>query len=399
MRHFTQTLCTQPMHPKTFVIAFFGTLASVCMGFLTILYYLSHIYEHNSFSTIVTRQQKNGSMYGTLLNENVFGYKLELIRQTKPDIIALGSSRVLQFRQEYFTTSFGNAGNAMNTLKEGEYFLEEILKIYKPQLIILGLDFWFFSPYFTNFRDAPYHTITGTGISAEKILTILQLIAQGEFFHLHYIVDNHFITNPYTTLDSLGLNAINKGRGFLPDGSYVYGEVFEKTPTKDVHFANTLQRIEQGNSRFEYAKTVDMTRITDLLKILSLLEQNNIKVVLFIPPIAPSIYTAMQEKAENYGYIDELFATMKALNLKVFNYHNPNTLHNDDCEFIDGFHGGDVYYARILQDMAKQNSLLKEHTNFARLQTIITTQNGKALAKTSISPHSEQDFLNLGCKK
>ena len=76
--------------------------------------YLAANYENNSYSDIVKRQIKNDSIYGTSLNQNTFSYKLELIKNVAPKIIALGSSRIMQFRKEDFNTSFINAGGAMN---------------------------------------------------------------------------------------------------------------------------------------------------------------------------------------------------------------------------------------------------------------------------------------------
>ena len=87
------------------------------------------IFEHNSFESIVKRQLNHNSIYGTALNENVFAYKLELVKQTKPKIVALGSSRVLQLREEFFRDSFVSAGNAMNTLKEAKVVFRRSFKV------------------------------------------------------------------------------------------------------------------------------------------------------------------------------------------------------------------------------------------------------------------------------
>lgn len=392
-------LLGDPMQPKGFVLLCCGIFVFLCGVFGFLLYYLSLIFEHNSFSEIVLRQKEKDSIYGTSLNENIFGYKLALINQHKPDIIALGGSRVLQFRQEYFNAPFINAGNAMNNLLEGEAFLKAMLATHKPKLVILGVTLWHFNEAFPNLASLPYHKINGTNITSQKLLTIAKMTLLGELFYPRYLFDNSFIPSPYLTLDSLGLNAINNSRGFLPDGSYVYGDVFQNKPAHDAHFIDTLQRIEQGNGRFEYATTFDTTRVQDFLRILALLKTNDIDVVLFVPPVAPSIYAAMHTKGDKYRYIDKLFLEFDRLGLKVFNYHNPAVLNNDDCEFLDGFHGGDTFYARILHDMASNEPILAHYVKDDILQEIITKSSGKAFAKTSIAPYPEQDFLQLGCKK
>ena len=387
------------MKYKKFVLSYFMILLIFGLLLAGIFYYLSRIFEHNSFESIVKRQLNHNSIYGTALNENVFAYKLELVKQTKPKIVALGSSRVLQLREEFFRDSFVSAGNAMNTLKEGRLFLEEVLKFYKPDIVILGLGVWWFNPLYPNYEKGEYFNINGKNISGAKVRDIVKHIYNRQFFQSQYLLDNHFITNPYSNLDSLGLNAIYNGRGFLKDGSYLYGEIFKDEKTKDANFADTFWRIENSNSQFAYASHIDVKRMQDLFDILNLLEKHNIQVVIFIPPLAPSMYKAMQDKQEKYAYIDELFMTLQNNQIYFFNYHNPAVLKDDDCEFLDGFHGGDVFYARILADMAQKSEILQPYVNIPYLTELIHTHKGRVFSKDSISDLKEQDFLNLGCGK
>lgn len=386
------------MKYKKFVLSYFVILLIFGLLLAGIFYYLSRIFEHNSFESIVKRQLEHNSIYGTALNENVFGYKLELVKQTKPKIIALGSSRVLQLREEFFRDSFVSAGNAMNTLKEGRLFLEEVLKFYKPDIVILGLDIWWFNALYPNYETGEYLNITGTNINMTKILDTAKHIYDQQL-PFQYLLDNHFIANPYSNLDSLGLNAIYNSRGFFKDGSYLYGEILKMKKTKDANFTDTLLRVTQGVSRFEYASHIDVKRMQDLFDILNILRKHNIQVVIFIPPLAPSIYKAIQEKQEKYAYIDELFTSLEKNHITFFNYHNPAVLKDDDCEFLDGFHGGDVFYARILADMAQKSEILQPYVNIPYLTELIHTHKGRVFSKDSISDLKEQDFLGLGCGK
>lgn len=386
------------MKYKKFVLSYFMILLIFGLLLAGIFYYLSRIFEHNSFESIVKRQLNHNSIYGTALNENVFGYKLELVKQTKPKIIALGSSRVLQLREKFFRDSFVSAGNAMNTLKEGRLFLEEVLKFYKPDIVILGLDIWWFNALYPNYETGEYFNITGTNINMTKILDTAKHIYDQQL-PFQYLLDNHFIANPYSNLDSLGLNAIYNSRGFFKDGSYIYGEIFKDEKDKDANFTDTLLLVTQGISRFAYASHIDVKRMQDLFDILNLLRKHNIQVVIFIPPLAPSVYKAMQDKQEKYAYIDELFMTLQNNQIYFFNYHNPAVLKDDDCEFLDGFHGGDVFYARILADMAQNNEILQPYVNIPYLTELIHTHKGRVFSQDSISDLKEQDFLNLGCGK
>ena len=110
----------------------------------SIYIYLVSIKENIDTKDSVQRQINNDSIYN-VDNMNMFNYKKELVKNIKPKIISLGSSRVMQFREESFNTKFITAGGAMNHLNEGYLFLQEITKYHKPEIIILGLDFWWFN--------------------------------------------------------------------------------------------------------------------------------------------------------------------------------------------------------------------------------------------------------------
>ena len=75
-----------------------------------------------------------------------------------PEIVSLGSSRVMQFRDSHFSGSFVNAGGAMNSIAEGRDFLEYIVDNDNLKLLIIGVDFWWFNdkfidPFKVNYKN------------------------------------------------------------------------------------------------------------------------------------------------------------------------------------------------------------------------------------------------------
>ena len=71
--------------------------------------------EDTTIEKIVKFQLEKDAIYNPL-DFNTLQYKLELIKNKKPEIIALGSSRVMQFREESFNTKFITAGGAMKDI-------------------------------------------------------------------------------------------------------------------------------------------------------------------------------------------------------------------------------------------------------------------------------------------
>jgi hypothetical protein len=377
----------------------------ICLGLGVLIFisikYLENIYEHNTYKEIINRQIQNNSIYGTALNQNTFGYKLELIKQIRPEIIALGSSRVMQFREESFNNTFINAGGAMGNLSEGILFLNQMLKYHKPKHIILGLDFW----WFTDNRKEPkfylHHKNTGDILTQKKILQPYYWLFNGKIKleSFKYIVSNDLIPNPLTKHDSLGIQAINTSNGFRKDGSYSYGKyIFGFKKSKDEKFKNTFSRIEQGINRFEYGEYLSSKKFNKLKEILNILKENNINVTIVIPPLSPSAYNKLQEHKEDYKYINNLFTKLNKID--YFNFHNIASINATDCEFIDGFHGGDIVYQRILKVISEKNNYLRKAINIIQIKKNINIYKGKVLSIEDeyFYNSKEIDFLKLGCR-
>ena len=70
----------------------------------------------------------------------------------------------------------------------------------------------------------------------------------------------------------------------------------------------------------------------------------------------------------------------------------------NDCEFVDGFHGGEVVFARILARMAEDaGNGLAPFVNMERLRLAARTHAGEMLVDTRFrrAGDREADFLNL----
>ncbi len=78
----------------------------------------------------------------------------------------------------------------------------------------------------------------------------------------------------------------------------------------------------------------------------------------------------------------------------------PRAFASNDCEFIDGFHGGEVTYARILRAMADRWPALLSYVNMERLNAAIRDWQGHALVPDErLTNLPETDFMRFGCSK
>lgn len=86
------------------------------------------------------------ALFGSGVSQDFVDYKLRLYAAVKPAITVVGSSRVMQFRATCFRKPFLNMGGVAGNLAVLRSTIEAMLRIHKPEAVILGLDFWWFLP-------------------------------------------------------------------------------------------------------------------------------------------------------------------------------------------------------------------------------------------------------------
>jgi hypothetical protein len=370
------------------------------------LLFITNAHEHTTYGEIVKIQQAKNAIYGTALNQNTFAYKIELVRNTKPKIIALGSSRVLELREEFFNASFVNCGGAMNNLEEGKVFLAELFRHHKPEVLILGLDFWWFSDGFSQRENFDYHRNTGADLTLDKLIKPYDFLVSSKINLRDYLQillfknDKNHITN----YNNLGLTAIKRSDGFRKDGSYLYANTI-------AGFAPEGQRITGFNDkldpkrRFEFGPNLSQGRINALIDIIEMCIHNSVMPVMIIPPVTTMAYQRIITRPEKYGYVFRFQEYVKSIPFETYDFHDIKKAGSNDCECIDGFHIGDVAYQRILLKILNQNqaSVISGYVNASLIERMVREHEGKVMTVFETDRgrfnYKETDFLKLGCQK
>ncbi len=94
---------------KYLLIFFLFACGAPLIGLLNFLFFKKS-YEFEHVDTLVRLQLQAKALYYPALHEVTYPYKLALFQRLKPKIVAMGSSRVQQFRGHYFTAPFVNLG-------------------------------------------------------------------------------------------------------------------------------------------------------------------------------------------------------------------------------------------------------------------------------------------------
>lgn len=345
--------------------------------------------EYLPVPDILSRIEKTGGLYGSAILSNVFWLKQEIYRQAKPDVAVLGSSRVLQFRKDFFKPSFANLGN-MHNLAQVIQMAETAVVKDKPKLLILAVDFWWFNPGYENdeFTTNP----------PDARMTVADLFDAAGWLFKGKLSPRDIWRILAKDTPNIGITAIARGDGFDAYGSYYNDSlVTGATKHRDAQFALTLSLIKDGKQRFARAAAPDKKKLQEFARLLRQLRRSGVPTIVFIPPLAPAVIDDMAKHPKWSAYVRPALAEVEKLvhdaGFGFYNFHDPRDFGSGDCEMLDGVHAGPVAYARLLKNMAAQEEKLAAVVNAARLDEIVKRYGGHG----STMGAREVDFLGLGC--
>jgi hypothetical protein len=305
-------------------------------------------------------------------NYRYLKYK-ELSTRKRQTVLALGSSRVLQFRENMFDSAFYNAGYTISSISDFVPFVEANLKGKYPKVLLIALDQWMFNKNWDN--------LSGYGIEHKKWNNSPNSRASSSTI-LNTWTDllNHKygaeVLTQHSEIKKIGLNAIVNNTGFRNDGSMYYGGQIAKlikndSTSKDYHYSDTYARIRDGNKRFQYGNELNSKALVALNDWLMFCKKNKIYVVAVLPPFADKVNQRMHESG-NYKYMDSIYVKsneiFKTNGFELWDMSDLSKYGSGDEETIDGFHGGEVTHLKMLIYIIENGSALKNFTNVQRLK-------------------------------
>ncbi|MDD5103955.1 MAG: hypothetical protein PHX93_06205 [Candidatus Peribacteraceae bacterium] len=343
-------------------------------------------------------------LYGTALYGDTFRYKMEALALRKPEIIVIGSSRMLQLRERFFARPFYNLSNTISNLNEGRDVVEGILMSpHKPKIVIFGIDFWWFNgsyippvPY--RPRSEPLHQFEGYFLFKPFLW-----LKEGKITPTDYV---HTMLRPAArdTQCNIGIQALKRRSGFASDGSqYPFIDPDpDYAPDRQEHPFGEIKQISAGVDRYTYADTADPRHMQAFLQLIEKLRKANIEVIALLPPFAESVADALEQEKAHYGIFDDLKSQIRAAGVFLLDATDPAFFGSSNCEFIDGVHPGDVTMARLLLALnrERQRAGLAPIGNTEVLRRTVEENAGLAMARDArVTTAKEGDFLHIGCAK
>lgn len=348
----------------------------------------------------VVKMQNAGqfAIFGSGLSQDFVDYKLRLYAAKKPEVLTLGSSRVMQFRGKYFSRPFVNVGGTAGNLAVLRSTIDAMLGVHKPEAIILGLDFWWFT---RKWEPNPWQNTPPTSGSYNYGFDTLKIpwewlltgkVSAAEFFAP--------LTGDFRP-DRYGIMAQRFNDGFGSDGSWYYtADITGQQKPFDYQFRDTLKQVEYGIKAFSYAPEISQDHLDAFAEIYCKLKARGIKTFVFISPLSMRVLNAMKDRESQYPQLFTLYENLRQRGIEVMDFTDPRRFGSGDCEFVDGFHGGEVTYARILRDMADHYPALLPYVDIEALDRDIRDWRGQAMVPNQkVTALPEVDFMNFECPK
>lgn len=107
----------------------------------------------------------------------------------------------------------------------------------------------------------------------------------------------------------------------------------------------------------------------------SLIGKEFSRLITFLAVIVAWVFFRAENK-EQYQYLDILKESLEKNKVVFYDFHNPTSIHSTLTEFVDGIHGGDVVYARILNTIGENNKYLKQYLNQKYIDKILRSCKG-----------------------
>jgi hypothetical protein len=343
--------------------------------------------ELTDTNAIVHRQTDNSRpiLHGPAYTNSAYYVKARIIAARCPAVLALGNSRVMEFRHEFFlpNANFYNGGGALARLQHFRAFLERFPSNELPKTLIIATDTEYFDSKFDKLdrdrlnvawlqRQLDAHW-TATETFTMSWTKVWSDIRQGKIKWTRLFSLEGLSTR-------IGLNALCNGAGFRNDGSYRYGAIdldMTNPQHRDYKFADTLQQIAVGYGRYGWGDTPSPPALAEMDKLLDFCTEHHIYVVGFMPPYAHVVWEAMKNHADDYGYVDKLDPELRRRfgqhGFEFYNFSDCRTFGGSDAEAIDGMHLNERAHVRMMISMLEQGSRLNECASLDDLQTILTT--------------------------
>lgn len=324
------------------------------------------LFGNSNYLSHAAKTLANGKMIAGLkdYDDRLFQELIIKNLQVKNDVIAIGSSRIMQLRKRFFLEdriNFFNHSVSGASLEDyiaivGAY---ELIHGYLPSTVVLGIDPWVFNKYSGQNRWktlSKYYNYEIEKIYNKKQNTTgnINTTKWKQLINYDYTISNikffkTLLKNKDKTFyitDTIDIDDSIKE----VDGSIHY-PYKSRNPNYD-EVKKTAISYTKGEvySLTKYTTLSNRELFEDFIKYL---QSKKVNVILFLPPYNPITYDLLIAN-EKYKYIQKaeqyLFTHASKQNITVKGSFNPHKYSFTNKDFFDGMHGHDGVAKKIFNN-------------------------------------------------
>lgn len=343
------------------IILFFALPALFVLATEFQLYYLG---ESLPIEVVFQRQREDPNVHFMrgILSQDYNVYKYLGIREFESEILVIGSSRVMKFRQLLFSEEFtfynagGIAQSAHDVIQLAENFKRGDIQL--PKVLIVGLDPWWFK--------LDYEPKTSWLIGEQMTDHAYDFEGRPSIYYFYYrsLLADRFKVND---ADNLGIYARHRGAGFRLNGSKsiepnVVKEYLKNPGFIDREIPPIDVRIEEGlTNKFTFSQP-DSLLMKKTVESLVALDELIEEIVVYLPPFSAESYQLLgnslnhQEWWNSYNryFYHQLLSKFDC----VIPAESPLDYDLPDDYFIDGIHPSEVFVAKQMLNYSTKNGIL-----------------------------------------
>jgi hypothetical protein len=297
--------------------------------------------------------------------------KSEMVKQRRPRILALGSSRVMEFRALMFhpyENDFYNGGGMIQNVNDLAAYARLVRdgKLPKPQVVIVGIDPWWVSeatdsPTKPSWLEDEVDAVYKFSSHVEGARSLLRTGKSN--FPWRVAFGNQHRESPQYRYPSFGITAIASGIGErYSDGSFLYTSSltdFIKHPVYHERLTPpVLDQVKGTFFLFAPSSRVERVRAEMLVQSLVMLKTMGIEVYAFEPPFVSEVKQALDESQPLATfwteYKESLPAQLEQAGIHCLLVAAPKDYGLDDRYMLDGIHPGEVFDSYIVESLVKQ---------------------------------------------
>ncbi|HEY4493688.1 MAG TPA: hypothetical protein VJB98_03655 [Candidatus Paceibacterota bacterium] len=296
-----------------------------------------------------------------LVTQGQAEFKLIQLSVRRPEVVMLGSSRVLEFRKEVLPemNSFYNAGGLTRSVEEVASFFDTVPAGYSPKILFVGIDsFWF------DDKNSPSHSNAPGAFSDDEVSSpeahwyVMRSIGKMAFTNPRQLWQIVVGRDALTGLRAIGVSALS-GSGFRNDGSFQRGKEIiyrRQFPSYgDTEVPPIMERVLMGLGQFPHGGRALPERLTEMERFLASARARGVYVIGFLPPYSHEVY---RELASSPNFKNSFPVTRAALvrifresNYPLYDFSDLDTLNMSDDFLFDGLHITETGAARLMLDM------------------------------------------------